>query len=204
MVHRREVDGQALVFGNQGDLWKRAMTWFDHETGSVWSQPTGEAILGPLSGSELELLPSSLSTWGAWSEQFPETVALDVRTVGTDIELADLVLAAVVGEDAAAVSLSGLRSTGVVEAVVGGESVAFVSGPDFGAAAVYSLELDGQSLSLSLVDGDLVDAQSGQRWDLGTGAPLGGGQVLDRVSSLSSFESDYFAHFPDGVLLELE
>lgn len=181
------------------------MTWFDHQTGSVWSQPTGEAILGPLAGTTLELLPSSFSTWGAWRDQFPETIALDVRTVGTDIELADLVLAAVVGEDAAAVSLSGLRSTGVVEAVVGGEPVAFVSGPDFGAAAVYSLLLDGEQLSLSRVDGDLVDADSGQRWDLGTGAPLGSsGQVLDRVSSLSSFESDYFAHFPDGVLLELE
>lgn len=47
MVHRRELDGAEIVFGNQGALYKDAMTWWDHDTGSVWSQPTGEAILGP-------------------------------------------------------------------------------------------------------------------------------------------------------------
>ena len=68
MVHRREVDGEPIVLGNHGALFGNAMTWYDHETGSVWSQPTGEAILGPLTGTKLELLPSTLTTWGDWRD----------------------------------------------------------------------------------------------------------------------------------------
>jgi hypothetical protein len=34
MVHRRIVDGEEVVFGNQGALYMNAMTWWDHTTGS--------------------------------------------------------------------------------------------------------------------------------------------------------------------------
>ena len=77
MVHRRSIDGTPIVLGNQGALWGNAMTWWDHETGSVWSQPLGEAILGPLTGTRLELLSSTLTTWDDWRAQHPSTLALD-------------------------------------------------------------------------------------------------------------------------------
>jgi hypothetical protein len=54
------------VFGNQGGLFMNAMTWWDHESESVWSQPWGRAIAGPLKGIELELLPSELVPWETW------------------------------------------------------------------------------------------------------------------------------------------
>ena len=52
------------------------MTWWDHETGSLWSQPNGEAIDGPRVGDQLELLPSSLTTWSDWLSVHPESLAL--------------------------------------------------------------------------------------------------------------------------------
>lgn len=58
MVRRREIDGEPVLFGNHGALYGNALTMFDHATGSVWSQISGEALLGPLSGDRLELLPS--------------------------------------------------------------------------------------------------------------------------------------------------
>ena len=72
MVHRRELGGEAIWFGNQGGLWGNAMTWFDHATGSVWSQPLGLAIAGPRRGQRLDLLPSLLTSWGAWREAYPQ------------------------------------------------------------------------------------------------------------------------------------
>ena len=57
LVHRREVNGETLVFGVQGALWMNAMTWWDHATGSIWSQPLGEAIAGPLRGETVQLVP---------------------------------------------------------------------------------------------------------------------------------------------------
>lgn len=78
LVHERPVDetGKALVFGNQGALYQGAMTWYDHDSGSVWSQPLGMAIAGPSAGRTLPLLPSQLTTWREWRAAHPDTLAL--------------------------------------------------------------------------------------------------------------------------------
>ena len=76
MVHDRRIDGEAHTFGNAGGLMMNAMTWWDHETESIWSQPWGRAIAGPLKGTELELIPSQLVPWKTWRETYPDTLAL--------------------------------------------------------------------------------------------------------------------------------
>lgn len=53
------------------------MTWWDHGTGTVWSQPLGEAIVGPRKGDKLELMASQLTSWRTWKSDHPETAALD-------------------------------------------------------------------------------------------------------------------------------
>ena len=204
MVHRREVEGQPAIFGNQGDLFLNAMTWFDHETGSVWSQPTGEAILGPLTGTQLELLPSSLTTWEAWSERFPDTRALDTMNVRSGFELTNLALVGVSGDEAVAVPMRDLIELGSVSAQIAGEPVLFVAEASAPRPAVYSRLVDGEERSLELRSGELVDTDTGQRWDPDTGASISGGPGLDRIGSLSSRRSDFANHFPDGVLLNLD
>jgi hypothetical protein len=44
---------------------------------SVWSQVWGCAILGPLRGTILAVLPASITPWKAWREEHPATLALD-------------------------------------------------------------------------------------------------------------------------------
>lgn len=78
LVHDRRVDGTTAVFGNQGALYKGAMTWFDHETGSIWSQPLGKALVGARFGASLNLMPSQLTTWREWVKAHPETAVLTV------------------------------------------------------------------------------------------------------------------------------
>ena len=73
---RRYHGGEVAVFGNQGALYRGAMTWYDQATGSVWSQPLGAAIAGPLAGAELRLLPAQLSEWGRWRAAYPDTLVL--------------------------------------------------------------------------------------------------------------------------------
>ena len=63
----------AHTFGNQGGLFLRAMVWWDHETGSFWSQPTGQSILGGYEGVRLEGIPASIETWAAWVAEHPDT-----------------------------------------------------------------------------------------------------------------------------------
>ena len=82
LAHHRRFDhpnngaGDTAVFGNQGALYQGAMTWYDHATGSVWSQPLGAAIAGPLAGAKLRLLPAPLSEWARWRTAYPDTLVL--------------------------------------------------------------------------------------------------------------------------------
>lgn len=146
MVHRREVGGAEVVFGNQGDLWGNAMTWWDHDTGSVWSQPIGEAILGPRTGMQLELVASTLTTWEAWRTEHPATLALDVDGWRTGFDLASMAVVVDRGTAAAAYPIVRVREVGVVNDVVGGQPVAVVVHPDDPQRwAVFSRVLDGAS-----------------------------------------------------------
>ena len=126
MVHRREIDGQPAVFGVQGALYRNAMTWWDHETGSIWSQPLGAAIAGPLTGTSVDLLPAVLTTWGAWRDAHANTLALDAAGGASGPALETLLIVANYGGEARGYSINGLREVGTVYEVLGGVPIAVV------------------------------------------------------------------------------
>ncbi len=142
MVHRRELNGKEIVLGNHGALYKDAMTWWDHDTGSVWSQPLGQAILGPLKGERLELLPSTLTPWRSWRGAHPETLALDFEDGSAGFELEDMLIAVELNDDAIGYSVPLARERGPVNDVAGGVPIAVVFDPrDPQRWAVFSREL---------------------------------------------------------------
>ena len=56
---------------------------YDHQTRSLWSHITGEAIQGPLSGKQLKPLVSMPQiAWKTWLLNYPETQVLSVPTGG--------------------------------------------------------------------------------------------------------------------------
>ena len=75
MVFARSIEGQELTFGVSGKLIMNAVVLYDHQTETLWSQFLAEGVHGPLTGVQMELLPSQLTTWGAWSAQHPDTPA---------------------------------------------------------------------------------------------------------------------------------
>jgi len=76
VVYNRELDGEVLLFGNTSALHESDLVMYDHQTGSYWFQVLGEAIVGPLSGHRLEMLPSSTVSWGQWVARHPDTLVL--------------------------------------------------------------------------------------------------------------------------------
>lgn len=52
------------------------LVMYDEATRSYWSQILAEAICGPLRGQRLEIVPSSVATWGEWKADHPETDVL--------------------------------------------------------------------------------------------------------------------------------
>ena len=72
----RRVEGEETTFGVSGRLWKSDLVMYDDRTDSLWSQILAQAIRGPRTGDRIELVPSTLTSWGAWREEHPETEVL--------------------------------------------------------------------------------------------------------------------------------
>jgi len=191
-----------VMFGNQGDLFGNAMTWWDHDTGSVWSQPTGEALVGPRRGQRLELLPSTLTTWGAWRSSHPNTLALDVAGWATGFHLEDMAVVVDLGLESAAYDIPSLRVSGMVDDVVAGVALSVVIDPDDPARwAVFERRLNGRLLEFELSPAGLVDSATATVFDPFTGVVRSGPlstEILTRVPSFTAFPDDYRTFFPNG------
>ncbi len=182
-----------------------AMTWFDHETGSVWSQVTGTALLGPLEGTSIELLPSELSNWSDWREEFPDTLALRTQTASNTFRVQDLTVAARVNDEVAGLEFKDLREVGSISTVLGGQPIAFIAEPNIDRWGVFSRVIEGETIELEIIDGNLVNSTTGDRWDPATGASFSGLAPLDRIPTFSSNFNNFIDIFPDAqVLIEPE
>ena len=202
-VHRRTIDGETVVFGNQGALWGNAMTWFDHGTGSIWSQPLGEAIAGPLRGTRLDLLPATLTTWASWRESQPTTVVLDGPVYWSGTNLDDLAVVVEIGNQVRAFPMPTILDKGVVNATIGGRSIVVVAHETIpGGWEVYSADQSGVVLTFHLEGQLLVDDQTGTHWDPATGLGVAGnmaGQSLDRLAASTVFPKDFKTFWPEGT-----
>jgi hypothetical protein len=76
IVFDRVVDGETLRFGVSGNLRNSDLIMWDNKTLSWWQQLTGEAIVGDLAGTRLDILPAFLVSWGDFKAAYPEGVVL--------------------------------------------------------------------------------------------------------------------------------
>lgn len=76
MTAVRTVRGEETLFGVSGFLYKNDLVMYDLLTETLWSQILARGINGPQVGETLRLVPSSLTTWGAWREEHPDTEVL--------------------------------------------------------------------------------------------------------------------------------
>ena len=72
----RVVNGSETTFGVSGLLYRSNQVLYDEQTDSYWAQLLAKAIRGSMTGSTLRLVPSELTTWGAWKQRHPETEVL--------------------------------------------------------------------------------------------------------------------------------
>ena len=89
VVARREVEGVPTVFGVSGLLFRSNLVLYDRRTESLWSQLAATAIRGPMTGTELDQRPSTLTTWREWRRTHPDSPVLlpppHSGIVGTDV-----------------------------------------------------------------------------------------------------------------------
>jgi cytochrome c biogenesis protein CcdA/thiol-disulfide isomerase/thioredoxin len=80
VVFDPRVDGETLRFGVSGLLRNSDLVMWDSQTESLWQQITGEGIVGELAGTQLELLGSSVVSWGEFADSFPAGRVLSRQT----------------------------------------------------------------------------------------------------------------------------
>ena len=71
-----------FVFGSSGFLFRSNKLMYDQETHSLWNQFTGRPVVGPLTGSGIELAvrPVAITTWKHWLARHPDTKVLSLDT----------------------------------------------------------------------------------------------------------------------------
>jgi hypothetical protein len=80
LVFERTVDGEVLSFGTSGRLYNSNLVMYDRSTRSLWSQFTGEAIVGDRLGTTLERLPTQVIAFADLAETHPDAQVLSRDT----------------------------------------------------------------------------------------------------------------------------
>ena len=200
-MHDRNVDGRTLTFGNQGALYMSNMTWWDHETGSIWVQLTGSAERGELAGATLEQLPAYTGPWGTWLDSHPDTLLLDeargffFREVPRD----GFVIGVALGDDSSAYYFPDAAAAGAVNDFVGPTPVLVYVQAETRDIKTFSRVVDGEALTFTLVDELLVDDQTGSTWSPANGLALDGelqGRFLTPIPYTPAFDWSWRDFYP--------
>lgn len=188
------------------------LVMYDRQTETYWSQLLGEAVEGPLKGTQLEFVPSWFTTWGEWKAQFPNTVALDKGGLRGDsysgyygdgragvigetrnddrLDTKDFVIGVEHETMAVAYPFDVLRNEPVINDVVGELPVLVVFVAEGETGLIYDRRLNNQELTFSSETGALIDDQTGSAWDPWHGVAIRGplaGEILFRVPSTRAF-----------------
>jgi uncharacterized protein DUF3179 len=193
----------------------------DAETGTWWQQVSGEAILGPLKGRQLTLVPFDHLTFAAWLEETPDgrvlapdaAIAAANRYARADWEARmqstpapraandarlparSLVIGIEAGGAARAYPLAGLQRSGVVLDTLGSTPLAIVRGPDGRSTRVFDRTIDGQTLELVAKVGEspfrLADLTTGSEWNF-AGVAISGPLEGRRLGRVPFLEEYWF------------
>ena len=80
VAFHRTLDDTVYDFGTTGYLRHFDLIMWDRQTETWWQQVTGEAIVGVLTGKQLELLPTSIGPWKNFKQAHPNGKVLSLNT----------------------------------------------------------------------------------------------------------------------------
>ena len=222
VVLNRTLDGTVYDFGTTGYLRHFDLIMWDRQTESWWQQVTGDAIVGKLTGKQLEFLPTSIGPWKEFRETYPNGKVLSRNTGfgrpydeglypafdqidaqspyqegpgGVSLPVMERVVGVSIGNVSIAFDYHTLARLRVVNHTIGETDVVVFyepetlsplkdSGTDYrsvGASGVFSPYVADGKLTFKLTDdGNIIDEETGSRWNLlgqAIDGPLAGQQL---------------------------
>ena len=184
-----------------------AMTWWDHQTGSVWSQVWGQAIAGDLKGTTLKLIPAGIVPWKTWKNEHPQTLAMlnDKKGLFSRKEKPrdGWVIGVTIGEHAKAFYFPALVRDGLVNDFVGPFPVVLYADEETRQIHAYFRQIGDQVVTFELDETgqNLIDNETGTSWTLAQGLARDGAlknKTLQQVPYLSSFDWAWLDFHPDS------
>ncbi len=233
-MYAREVEGQELTFGVSGKLIRNVLVMYDRESESLWSQLLGESVSGDFLGAKLDFLPSWHTTWKAWKEMHPDTLALkkglrsdrDPYTsyyqsgaagiIGeTTVDKRLLAKEFVVGVElpdgsAKAYPFRFLSLEPVINDTIGENDILIVFNNASATGVVFDRRLGDMTLTFIQLGSDpftMKDNETGSTWNALTGTATEGplaGETLERVKSTTAFWFGWKDFHPDTSVYEPE
>ncbi len=79
-VEQPDGSFETFTFGTSGELYQSALVMYDRQTNSLWAHFTGQAIVGHLAGTRLELLPAQTLSFDQFAERYPDGTVLTQET----------------------------------------------------------------------------------------------------------------------------
>jgi hypothetical protein len=215
IVFKRVADRE-LTFGVSGFLFKNNLVMYDHQSDTLWSQILGEGIKGAYSGRRLEILPSILTTWGAWKQSHPETRVLSAVQMGNQsnqivdpyvgyyssgaaglggqatlderLPAKELVVGLRVGDEKRAYPLALLREIDIVNDELSGLPIVLIYDEELLTVFVYEriIKDTERTFVLESTPGLMRDQEPGSLWDVQTGLATEGPLAGTRLIRLSA------------------
>ena len=228
-MYAREIDGETYTFGVSGKLLRNVLVMYDRESNSEWSQILGEALTGPLTGTKLELVPSSRMSWKEWRKRYSNTLALrKPRYTGFDsydsyyrsdaaglvgetirddrLEIKQLVVGIKVADTVIAYPYFELETSPVLNDAVAERELLITFDAKTESIGVFDRELEGQALTFSEVEGDnenMRDHETGSTWNRLTGRGVAGpfkDKALAKMPYTSSFWFGWKDNYPETLV----
>ena len=190
----------------------------DEETRSCWSHITGEALLGPLKGRRLTILPTVQTTWKEWIEEHPDSKALkkerqilsshyenyfrDPERIGIlathrriqRLPAKTLVHSIAIHPFSLAIAGNVIKEGEFIAAQVGPNPISITRGLDNGIRA-FLRQIGDMELRFRQGEnaGELLDEQTASIWDIEHGECISGERKGDKLPRLNVTTAFWFA-----------
>lgn len=226
----RKPGGGHFLFGTSGVLYRSNKLMIDDGTLSLWSNLTGEPVVGKLTSEpiRLQVLPMTLTTWKEWRTLHPETSVLDLEPLRSqyaflydpgaaeesregvsfpvwqkDSRLGrnDEVYALIVRGRPKAYAIDAAIAAGVVNDTIGKTAIVLVADPESGSIRAYAR---GERELHRSPQGELVD-ERGRVWEVGEEALTSAGddgqiERLERAPGHVAFWFGWYGFYPSTEL----
>ena len=231
MVWQSVVNGQNLKFRLAG-INNQNFIMRDEETGSWWQQISGQAIQGPLKGSELISVETDELTFGTWKKENPngrvlkpdakisvekydpnwepQVAKMRVTTSAQQdpvLEPRTLVVGVTVDGKSKAYPFTAIEKQAPILDMVGTTPIVVTLAEDRRSVRAFSRIVDGRKLEfLRKPDtGEIVDAETASVWSF-TGLAVSGelaGKQLTKIPVLKDYWFDWKTYNPETQLYTL-